>query len=1724
MSNRKSTLGHSVCSRAPRCGVGSTAQPSQLSTPSIIPATSTTSLAPVPTPSPSPTPTDPEVIVSPDPEMVPQTDNNNENIDPTTVREVDAATHIVVEHLKSGTVQTHVFASKDGKPSLLGHTIPDTTSKTFATVLDNRLQELSTLAQDTLEASRRESFDRLEDLKLTIQENDGLMASQVAQVEIQIRTEVGPKLDRIEHLLLSRPPKSKTPRSLSMKSVSIRSIADGDPEEPEYSRTSLDPMDLTSTDEIGDIGSVSRALGQKGGSSANITNADSSTSSKAQADLVVLEKLSNIETQVDALCKVVIDGQLPLVTDPAVILSSGNGVEIGTAATTSSTIRMNQVGSETMTRFGAMRNELLTFPDMLKSTQTTMQELIETFAKNHTNSEPTNAELVPEADTQPLHHDEHGQWQANVLKMATSHQAGLDDLGIQFQVMESTIQSVDNEIKDWRNSNRLSLRVILKYMYWIYKHTEKVDIKIRQVFDEIKSQIKVEPEQRVQFSGDLDQMRTEIQAVLTGLPEMVADLLKQASTPTIAAGGSAISARPSASTEPALTAAPEHQVEQTDNASRIGEAASFQPNPQSGLDYLAATRPEGNLAPTAKSGGWDSVGSATYSAYNEAWNPGLTISEAAAPVVPPRADKDNVAGAVSSAERADAENRAPTAAAVDGDITIVTGGNGQSNPTLRLIQAVEDLQASAQYMISKYGDLLRSKTIQPTEASSVGEPVATNVTSAPGGTTTDTSPPEAFDTSELLSHEESLERRTRAVEGHSIWQGSSNPSEKQAGNSGPRGTKASPAPGYRRVSPATLSGDPAHDNSTNAGGVAATYTVDTRTPIDRSEILESIGRDGSDTSEPAPLFGMHRELHDELESMNRNMTELLMVITNTTSSLSQGQIHLEEAFRRELNRVLPVMRPAESEGSRARAEAERREAYDRISMIPNLMTSLESVNFHHSCKLDDAQKEIEEIKALIVTLETKIINCHADVQSILHGSMEDSSTLALVKQQIETIISDQGPSSGMFVKSQTPEVMQAAASITELMAINERTLSYQEAQGKLLQDLQTKHREGWEEYHEKYGPSVLSFESWHDKYDKDMREFEEWRRIHQEEIQEWQRKHAETIEAWHNLHGKQLSELGQKRCCHGCPPAPASFPSTPSAIQSGAQVDRGMALGASTDAKPKASENSGHVTDAILEASLSDTRGEGADVVADDSMASGTADSYRCPCGAISGDGSEPTTETSTTRSTIQSAIDMLRSILKRGAATTSQNYQGELQPTVEAGTEANAEVAVADDSKTRKNATVNSIEPVPQIDNEAGENIGHSQNDFRSSSHPTHQSALPKELYDFLRPYFHSEPILVDNAPAASRNGGATVIGPTAITTTRDPEEFSAPGQEPSDLQEQYLFKAREPRGNEGNVSQMMAELLDKDREITAILEDKYKKENEFYEQVMAKDREIARLKEKYENTKEKLKKANADIIKLYREGLGLSTGVSAEESVASQQGDASSSKKAADDGSESDTDSVESVAIPRYSLMTEAAEHLRQTLEETKLQRAALSHEVGVLEIKRNQMLEDIANMEGRLVSSKYAQDHHLVGEPIGRGTRTHRTEVAPTDKNEDDEERIRSRPRGRGDGSSSTARAHSTVRQQRHRSAMGRRGLSQSRSHGGVQRTAHEERVPQLETDIKIRKDGGDCETLLSAKTLLTHETFEKIRSSRAIDKGADDEDESGEMWSLACDFKVRMVSAP
>ena len=72
--------------------------------------------------------------------------------------------------------------------------------------------------------------------------------------------------------------------------------------------------------------------------------------------------------------------------------------------------------------------------------------------------------------------------------------------------------------------------------------------------------------------------------------------------------------------------------------------------------------------------------------------------------------------------------------------------------------------------------------------------------------------------------------------------------------------------------------------------------------------------------------------------------------------------------------------------------------------------------------------------------------------------------------------------------------------------------------------------------------------------------------------------------------------------------------------------------------------------------------------------------------------------------------------------------------------------------------------------------------------------------------------------------------------------------------------------------------------------------------------------------------------------------------------------------------------------------------------------------------------------------------------------------------------------------------------------------------------EGKVPQLEADIQICKDGILSETLLSSKTILTEEQFERIRTTRVEAGEKESGPEEDEVWSLNCDFRVKMVYAP
>ncbi|KAF8985302.1 hypothetical protein BGZ46_005046 [Entomortierella lignicola] len=1482
--------------------------------------------------------------------------------------DVNTATHIVVEHDISGTVKTHVFSSKDGKPSLLGHTIPDLRNSTTSSNLEEKIQNLSTLVQDSIDRSKLESFEKIDALRISLEEKQSRVASQVSlattcTVENQIKTNLIPKLDKLELLLLSNN-MEKEGKSKSSKSSRI-SIVGKEEEEDNDRRSTSQSMDPRILDKSKD--------NQVDGQSS--THSIRATENLSLSNPMLLEKLSTIESNVDALCKVVIDGQLPP-------LPLGDELDPKFSVDNQASVDLNAID-----KLGTMRDEMLTFPETLKNVHSTMQELVEALANPQgiTTSKERAEENIQRA------HEEQKQWQSAMLQVINIQTDELDNLSSDFQSLETGFNNMNIEFHDWRKAHKLSLQVYLKYMYWIFKRTESVDTRIQKAIEELKEQAKIGPEQRIQFYNDLDALRSEVFALLHRLPDMIVTQLQHANE--------------SQDLAQAQQSVIVGQSENNDVLTPVGPAAES--SHELGRRVLGTPR----LKLTTK--------------------------------------------LVSDVE-SDQKDQEST------DTSIQPKSDSVLN---KLLQTVETLQASITSMMEKYAVLVSRAPI-PTLAESTSTSVI--------GEKTELSQEELIEGSALRPGETDIERRIRAIEERIIQ-----PSPNETGTTPTTNETATDVAASSDIADVQI--PPAsgyiHQSLVDNG----TKNDSTNDPVVLTEETNVGSMTGTDNGSTPPILST--QLVQDLEAMNRNLEQLLDIVKNTTGSLAQGQNQLNENMLSQIQRVITAVesleaespnvieKPVESTSRQGTARAKDMNS-DQLNVLGGLM------------------KEITDVKVFTSGLENKLVSCHNDVKNVLQGSMQDSSVIGAIKGCIDTIISDRGCASDVFLKGQVAEVIRTATDVyvmvEDVKKISNKALSHQEVLSRKLDGLQKKHDEGVEASHKKYDDGwgiwnerttqvVANIEEWHDKHDKDLRDLDEWRNIHREEVQSWHRSHDNTLESWNKTYDEHLAELGKRFCsCCTSNPTPEVEASETEAEVPGSARRAAPVISAETN-QDQLSENSRPPSENIREMFEEFLR---------DNIPGYNGACFQC--GHLGSSKSSKSIISNTTSGVI--VPEPSRFEEASSVASTIQSYY---TPGSFRDTPINLPTQAQYESQTSL-----PLESEGQVPREMGESASYQgpTTDF----HLTTRNPLPQELYDLLKPYFQTETTSFGLGQGQECQQDETV-------------KLSNVQKELSVLQEKYAALTVEYEKSEASIDRYMAALISKGQEIIIMTSERERIERELEERTLFMDQEVAKLKEKLASKKQKLRDTNAKIEQLYREGFGLSTGILAEELQEGVIQDDLLSKNNDNNQFESDMDLIKTVRIPRYSLMTEAAEQFQQTLEEFKLQKAGLYHDIGMLEAKRVQLLEEIAVIETN-------EPHHT----LETGRRGHELESEEDNSEDDHEEFVDTTEQHQQQPESTASRSlsssfsastrgyHSTVGQQKCASLRSDRSNSRGQSDAPASI-----KIPQLEADIKICKDGNISETLLSSKTLLTEDQFDRIQHKKSEAKD--------EVWSLSCDFKVRMVNA-
>ncbi|KAG0355900.1 hypothetical protein BGZ54_000928, partial [Gamsiella multidivaricata] len=947
----------------------------------------------------------------------------SETAESTSTGEVDTSTHVVVEHHHSGTVKTHVFRSTDG------HLTPEVITAVIATTLDCKLQALDALVQDSIDITRKESLDKIDALRIALEGSEGRIAAQISHgttsaIEAQIKTEVLPKFDKIEQILYG------SDKGKGRARDGPRSSAAEDSDE-KRSNSSLDPMDVA---------------------------AAAAEQDATLRDTVVLEKLTTIESQVGALCKVVIEGQVPLVDERVV-----DGDEFNAAAsTTSASAGHGAEESEALARMIAMRDELLTFPDTLKGTHSKIEELIQALDKNRDAVFPRAIDISTstEDDNQVQKHQaEQQRWQDSVLDMMRSNGDGLTCMDSQLRTLDSSFKNMDAEFHEWRRSHKLSLQVYLKYMYLIYKRTENVDTRIYQALEDIKNQTKIEPEQRAQFSNDLAVLRAEIMEILTSLPETILSRLKSSDE----------------------TSETTKDYPDSSTASQVGGNAA-----------LTEIEPQPD-EPAEGSRSWNA--------------PTTRALGVPGPKLLPDPVTDEAVAEVQNKPEAEAE------VDVNGDTWTSVETNTDAaaehhtlNPAIdKLTQRIENLQADIASMIEKYGELF-TKICPP------GRPLCeADTVSAPG---------EPATVSEDMNDAPEPPPRENRANHVTSAQATATCTPNGASPSSPAESSPISPFGYHPQAP---------------GDASETTTSGPTTPT----------RSRGVTTASVP------SVSQELEVMNRNLSQLLRIVNESTSSISRDQTTVRDELHTEFQRLLDALPPRDTvrdwsngvagEGqtvenemakqaaveATARAAEERQTALDRIGMIPNLMQSLENVNYHQSNRVNEVLESIQDIRNAAIGMDRRVADCQIDVKNLLEGSMQDSRLLCALKDTLTGL-----GEGDQFLKAQVAEAIKTLncvlGAVEGVKDISERTFTHQMALETKLEELHKKHDDGWQAWDEKHITEIAKIDTWHDKHDQDMRDLDEWRHKHREELLEW-----------HEKHHRQLS-VHDERHCSRCFPGPTT--------------------------------------------------------------------------------------------------------------------------------------------------------------------------------------------------------------------------------------------------------------------------------------------------------------------------------------------------------------------------------------------------------------------------------------------------------------------------------------------------------------------------------------------------------------------------------------------------------
>ncbi|KAF9579599.1 hypothetical protein BGW38_004082 [Lunasporangiospora selenospora] len=952
------------------------------------------------------------------------------------------------------------------------------------------------------------------------------------------------------------------------------------------------------------------------------------------------------------------------------------------------------------------------------------------------------------------------------------------------------------------------------------------------------------------------------------------------------------------------------------------------------------------------------------------------------------------------------------------------------------------------------------------------------------------------------------------------------------------------------------------------------------------------------------------QLLEELLENSRLFGQMMTHAATTLNELSTGQTKLCETISSEIQRVVEAIHPPETEEDRARRQAaeeqaridrvrqeldqveeekqqaleaermaienekraqeeaelamiaeqaaqkeakERTVALDRISIIPDLVTSLETIE----SQLRD------NVERTITTMSTNL-----DI--LLRGSYQDSSALCQVMAHLESLVGPKGSPSSVAIQELITEAIRTATDVynlvSDIKSIEEGALEQQGAIQALVDESCIKLTEQLEALQKS---QESHWEAWNTRAEDEQGETNAWRSrvdIEGQESRLWRQQHAEMTEQWHKQIderlGTILSNLGNSAQCASCSTATVE------------EINAARHIG----------------EDAATETASREMAGEGAGIEGGNEEAVRTGqDSI-----TINVDGSDPSREWA--RRLEQQFLRILRDAVP---GYDSSHAETGLSRTGAAMTVDREDQASMSGSSTMRRRGLRTMSTGrPQSLAPTNEVIDHSESQSTVESYRATLTRFPSSTQS-LATSFGREGSLAEGASSdyvsarASLSSdsfrssapigaahGADVSGEGAAGMEAETNENAGQDDEVASQsrQDQHQGVLSELARLEDQNGALVASILGKNREIQELVNAKIELEEQLQNE-----------KERSARRKIRIQKARAKIEQLYRGGLGLPLEATVNLGSSNDDGYDDNDNNVQEDDHSQTTD-PNTTPEPRHCLYTDAADQLRLSLDAYKDQAHVLKQEIDELLTLKSSLQKEIYATQ-----SPYPGAHHHLGQDddddeeiettlpgapeFGQATRVMPTEAG---LNSDDDEAYEDAEDGpdtaeaatdsksgsrtplphglvSGMGSgwySGAGRARSMMGSGVNRPAtaasfvssassgigpggLGRVYARQARraSYGRSQSTGPRRarrrdtefgaRVPQMEAVIRINRDGERSEELLKSTTVLTEEQFERVRLARNTEPSSQHQGEGGmgqdeSVWSLSCDFNVRMVT--